>query len=225
MLPTSLLARSARNRHVEDSLNGAAYSKIKEQIIALKLPPAALIDEHQLAHELQIGLTPVRQALRRLAMENLVVILPRRGTMVADLNLSDLQKIFELRLELEGLAAQLAAQRATIAEVDELEQLLINTDGLIQAGDNHKLLELDRAVHGQIARCAHNEFLEQTLDWLYCHVLRLWNLALQRIGVLGEAMRDHQQIVAAIRAGESQRAAELMHAHVQHFQEAFKQTF
>ena len=93
------------------------YRQIKEKIITLRLPPASMIDEERLANQMNIGLTPVRQALRRLALENLVVILPRRGTMVADLNLADLQKIFELRVELETLAARLAAQRATPEQI------------------------------------------------------------------------------------------------------------
>src|SRR4051812_44007774 len=121
MLPTSMLAVSSRRRVEADSLNGIAYQAIKEKIIALELPPAALVDEAQLAAELGIGLTPVRQALRRLALENLVVILPRRGTLVADLNFSDLQKIFEIRSELEALAADLAAQRASRDQLIEME--------------------------------------------------------------------------------------------------------
>jgi len=224
MLPTSMLAVSSRRRVVADSLNGAAYYAIKEKIIALELPPASLVDEAKLADELAIGLTPVRQALRRLALENFVVILPRRGTLVADLNLSDLQKIFEMRLELEALAATLAAKRATPPQLAEMAHLLSETEVLIKAGDQRKLIELDRALHALIARCAHNEFLEQTLEWLYGHVLRLWNLSLHRMGVLPTAMAEHHTIFQALQRGDSQCAATLMSAHVQHFQAEFSKT-
>jgi DNA-binding GntR family transcriptional regulator len=225
MLPTSMLAVSSRRRVEADSLNGIAYQAIKEKIIALELPPAALVDEAQLAAELGIGLTPVRQALRRLALENLVVILPRRGTLVADLNFSDLQKIFEIRSELEALAADLAAQRATRDQLLEMENLLMGVEALIAANDNQPLIELDRALHALIARCAHNEFLEQTLDGLYGHVLRLWNLSLHQMNVLSAAMEEHRQILDALKAGNGERAALVMRAHVRHFQEEFRRTF
>ncbi len=202
-----------------------AYRKIKEKIIALELPPAALIDEAGLAAELQIGLTPVRQALRRLALENLVVILPRRGTIVADLNFSDLQKIFEMRIELEALAAQLAAQRATLEQLTEMENVLSPVELLIATGDNRKLIEIDRTLHALIARYAQNEFLAQTLDWLYGHVLRLWNLSLHRMDVLSAALDEHQQLLDALRQRNGERAANLMRAHIQHFQDEFRHTF
>jgi len=225
MLPTSILGATSRRRDEDDSLNTAAYRKIKDKIIALELPPASLIDEARLANELSIGLTPVRQALRRLALENLVVILPRRGTMVADLNFSDLQKIFEMRSELESLAAQLAAQRATPEQVSEMENLLREAENLIAAADNNRLIELDRTLHALIARATQNEFLEQTLDGLYCHVLRLWNLSLQRMNVLSDAMDEHRQLLEAIKAHNGERAAMLMRAHIRHFQETFERTF
>ena len=101
-------------------MNDLAYRAIKARIVALEMPPASVVDETALVDELGVGLTPVRQALRRLALENLVVILPRRGTLVADLNASDLSKIYEMRVELETLAARLAAERATQFKLNQL---------------------------------------------------------------------------------------------------------
>ena len=106
--PTSLLGAAGR-RTPDGSLGAEAYRRIRERIVSLELPPASLIDEQSLAAEIGLGLTPVRQALRRLAWENLVVIMPRRGTLVADVNPADLSALFEVRIELEGLAAELAA--------------------------------------------------------------------------------------------------------------------
>jgi len=91
--PTSLLGSSGR-RTADGSLGAEAYRGIRERIVSLELAPATLIDEQSLARELGLGLTPVRQALRRLAWENLVVILPRRGTLVADVNLADTNALF-----------------------------------------------------------------------------------------------------------------------------------
>lgn len=222
-----MLAVSFRNRVDIDSLNGLAYRQIKGKIIELALPPASVLDETALATELGIGLTPVRQALRRLAFENFVVILPRRGTLVADLNPSDLHKIFEMRVELETLAARLAAERATPEQITKLDQL--SAEAIDQERNNgnpletnHRLLQLDYQMHLLLSQAAHNEFLEETLEWLYGHVLRLWNTAIHRVTGLPDAMVEHRAIFEAVRDGNAQQAAELMHRHVQHFQQAFQ---
>jgi DNA-binding GntR family transcriptional regulator len=225
MMPTSILGASRRRRSDDDSLAGHAYRAIKEKIVSLTLPPAAVVDENALSAELAVGLTPVRQALRRLEQENLVVILPRRGTMVADLNFSDLQKIFEMRLELESLTARLAAQRASREALSAMTDLLATAPVLVAAGDNARLIELDRTFHALVARAAQNEFLEQTLDWLYCHVLRLWHLSIAQMAVIDAAIDELQAIDRAIRSGDEDCAAELMRTHVRHFQDEFSKTF
>lgn len=218
MIPTSILAASSQRRTQHTLLNDVAYARIKEKIIALELPPASLIDEGSLAQELDLGLTPVRQALRRLAMENLVLILPRRGTLVADLNLSDLHKIFEMRIELEALAAQRAAERITADQLHAMGALMTTSEPLLESNDKTQLLEVDHQLHALIAQAAHNEFLAETLDRLYSHIRRLWNLSLDRVTGLADGVREHDEILAAIRAGDGERAAALMRAHVQRFQ-------
>ena len=219
MLHTSMLAASTRRRDETDSRNGEAYQRIRDQIVSLDLAPASVIDERRLAEELGLGLTPVRFALRRLALENLVVILPRRGTLVADLNLADLNKIFEMRIELESLAARLAAERAAPEQLDALAALSAETRRAQECQDNRLLIELDRRLHRGLAEAAHNEFLLETLDWLYSHVLRLWHISLHRIAGLPQAMEEHCQVIDAVLAGDGERAAAIMRGQVQHFQQ------
>src|SRR3954468_3822167 len=127
--PTSARAARERRRAAPDSLGDIAYAGIRRRIVSLELPPGSAVNEAALATELGVGLAPVRSALRRLAWENLVVILPRRGTLVAELDAADLQEIFELRVELEGLAARLAAERAGPAERETLSALVERTRG------------------------------------------------------------------------------------------------
>lgn len=214
-----MLAASTKRRSKAESLSDLAYHRIKEKIISLELPPASLVDESTLVEELEVGLTPVRQALRRLSIENLVVILPRRGTIVADLNLSDLHKIFELRIEIETLAAKLAADRATQEQIATLDSLLKESKALIAKGDNTQLLNADREIHQLIAEAANNEFLAETAERLYCHVLRLWNLSIAEITGLAEGFQEHTDLVDAIRERDSERASAIMRNHVSHFQE------
>jgi DNA-binding GntR family transcriptional regulator len=220
-LPTSLL--SASGRTPDGSLGAEAYRGIRERIISLELAPATLIDEQSLAKELGIGLTPVRQALRRLAWENLVVILPRRGTLVADVNAADLSALFEVRIELEGLAAQLSAERATRRQLAALDDLMERTRAALAATEpnNRHLIELDREMHELLAQSAHNAVLAQSLETHYVHVLRLWNVAIERVGELPGAIEEHLGIAEAVTAHDGARARELMRTHVSHFQESY----
>lgn len=223
MVPATLLtaARQRRRSASHHSLSETAYSRLKEKIVTLELSPASLVSEAELMRELGVGRTPIREAFQRLATENLVIILPRRGILVADLNLADLQKIFEVRIELEAYAARLAAQRASPGEIAEMEALLENGDAIIQHGDHRQLIQLDHAAHRLIVHAAHNEFLEENLERLYNHVLRLWYVSLHKVSRLPEAIAEHRGLVAAIKAGEAGRAAELMRAHILGFQTEF----
>jgi DNA-binding GntR family transcriptional regulator len=221
MVTTSMLATSHSRRASATSQSGEAYRLIKERIVTLALPPATPIDEAALMAELGLGRTPIREALQRLALENLVVILPRRGTIVADLNMSDLQKIFEMRVELEVMAVRLAAERALPAHIAAMDQLLAGAEALLQGGDNYELIRLDHEAHRLIARAAQNEFLEETLDWLYTHVLRLWYVSLSRVRRLREAIEEHRAIADHLRRGDGEGAAALMRAHITEFQDQF----
>ena len=225
-VPTSMLAASARRGAGADSKGADAYRRLKAMIVSLELEPASFLDEDALAERLGVGVTPVRNALRRLAWENLVVILPRRGTIVADLNPADLAKIFEMRVELEGLAAGLAAERATPAEVAALDDLMERTAAALaqEPTDHRALIALDHEMHALLAAAAHNELLEQTLEWLYSHVLRLWNVSLHRVAALHGAIGEHAPIAEAVRRRDAAAARAGMQQHVRHFQEAFSET-
>jgi DNA-binding GntR family transcriptional regulator len=221
MITTSMLTTSHSRRANTNSQSGEAYRLIKEKIITLELPPAALLDEVKLIADLGLGRTPIREALQRLALENLVVILPRRGTIVADLNMSDLQKIFEIRVELEVYVVRLAARRASAAQIAAMEALFEDADALLREGDNYQLIRLDHQAHRLLAQAAHNEFLEETLERLYNHVLRLWYVSLHRVQRLREAIEEHREIIACVKAGDGERAAQIMRAHIAEFQEQF----
>src|SRR5262245_7295748 len=93
-----------------------AYLRLRDEIVTVRLRPGDPLDEKALSQRLELGLTPVRDALKRLTLERLAVIYPRRGTFVTDINISDERWLTEVRIEMEGLAAALAAERATDEE-------------------------------------------------------------------------------------------------------------
>ncbi len=219
--PTSARAARERRRTAPESLGDIAYAGIRQRITSLALPPGSAVNETALAAELGVGLAPVRSALRRLAWENLVVILPRRGTLVAELDVADLTEIFELRVELEGLSARLAGERADAGQRASLSALIERTRGALAEGDQQALIELDRELHAAIAEAAGNTLLAAQLDWLYGHVRRLWSVTLDRVSALRASVAEHEAVVDAIVRGDGAEAHDRMQAHVRRFQAAF----
>jgi DNA-binding GntR family transcriptional regulator len=199
------------------SLADQAYVAIRDLIVSLKLPPTALIDERRLMESLGIGRTPVREALRRLAQEQLVEVFPRRGMFVTGVDVRDLARISEVREALEPEAARLAAERATDSDRGELHALLD------EIGTDANLIDLDERVHRAVYRAAHNELMATTLGQYYVLALRIWMIALDRAQGLEEAVEAHRDLLRAIVGGEGERAAAVMRAHVRNFEQAMRQ--
>jgi DNA-binding GntR family transcriptional regulator len=197
------------------SLADKAYHEIRGLIVSLELAPGAVIDERELIGRLEIGRTPVREALRRLAHERLVEVYPRRGMFVTGVDVRELARLSEVREVLEPEAARLAAERATDADRDALAALLAELD----AGGS-ELMGLDERIHRAVYRAAHNDLLEATLEQYYVLALRIWTLALDRDHELEEAVEAHRALLEAIQAGDGDRAADTMRAHVQDFEQA-----
>jgi len=193
-----------------------AYLAIRGLIVSLELPPGAVIDERQLMERLGLGRTPVREALRRLAQEQLVEVFPRRGMFVTNVDVRDLARISEVRLALEPEAARLAAERATEEEREELSEL---GDRIKRGAD---LMGLDEQIHRAIYRAAHNDLLEKTLGEYYVLAHRIWMIALDRAQELEEAVEAHRDLIQAVAVGNGDRAAELMRAHVEDFETAMR---
>lgn len=193
-----------------------AYELVLEKITRLELPPGAAINEQKLAEELGMALTPVQEALKQLAHDHLVRITPRHGLYVADVNVPDLEQISELRLDLEALAARLAAQRATEDDLVVLEALRQDQVAADPA-DPRQLFDLDHKFHRAIAQAAGNKYLAQTLDHFYGMSLRLWYLVLPHLAFLPGAVSKHLDMVDAIRRRDADAAGRIMHEHVAEF--------
>src|SRR3979411_1393167 len=154
-----------------------AYLRIRERIISLGMPPGSVVNESRLREELKMGRTPIREALQRLARENLVRSVPHRGTFVTDVNITDLARITEVRVILEGHAARLAAERSGANDRDAISDLLERLDA-VELTNQRELMQLDQAIPRQIYRSARNSFLENTLDRYFNLSMRLWYLVL-----------------------------------------------
>jgi DNA-binding GntR family transcriptional regulator len=198
-----------------------AYEMIRERITTLEMAPGSVINEQQLAEEMNMASVPVREALKLLAHDSLVVITPRHGLYVAGLNVPDLEQLSEMRLALESLSARLAAQRATEDDIVVLEALRLEQaripaeDGT--AGSSRKLFDVDHRFHQAIARASHNKYLADGLERLFGLSQRLWYLALPQLGFLPSAVEKHLDLVDAIKAQDAGQAERIMRSHVQEF--------
>ncbi|MFL5952657.1 MAG: GntR family transcriptional regulator [Gaiellaceae bacterium] len=203
------------------SLAAQAYYALRELIVSLELAPGAAITEPELTARLGIGRTPVREALRRLALERLVEVYPRRGMFVTTVDVRDLARLCEVRAVLEPEAARLAAERATRTDLDEIDAVMEELADKPRR-DDRSLIHLDERIHRTIYRTTHNQLLEETLEWYYTHALRIWMLALERTQALPAAVGEHYALLDAVARGKGEHAARLMRAHVEHFEEAMR---
>jgi DNA-binding GntR family transcriptional regulator len=205
----------------DQSLADRAYYAIREWIVTLDLAPGSVVNERELMGRLGLGRTPVREALRDLAREQLVDVFPRRGMFVSGVVVGDIAGLSEVRLVLETEAARLAAERRNETDLEETAALLDELARLSGAHGERRLIDLDERIHRHVARCAHNPFLEATLEQYYVLALRIWFLALERVA-LGAAIGEHHAILEAIRDGDADRAADVMQAHVVSFERAIR---
>ena len=198
-----------------------AYLQIKEKIITVQMPPGSVIQEARLIQELGLGRTPIREALKQLESENLVVVAPRRGMFVSDVAITDLQQIYEVRVELESLCARLAAQRITPEQLSELKSLLAECRRSDQ-DDKELVLSLDRRFHQLMAESAGNKFLRGEVEKFYNLSLRVWYLAINSIQSQDVDVDAHFEIAHAIETGDCDRSERRTREHIQHFHNMIK---
>jgi DNA-binding GntR family transcriptional regulator len=203
-------------------LSDQAYEAIRDKIVSLEIAPGAPIEEEQLAAELGVGRTPVREAIKRLAFRKLVVVYPRSGSYAADLDLADLEAICDMRERLEGLAAERAATEARYEERQELQALLEDINACREPA---KLLDLDVLVHRSIHRMAHNPYLLDTLTQSLDLSLRMWNLARERLPDLDHHVHGQTEVLQAILDRNGVRARKLAEAHVREFEDDIRKMF
>lgn len=195
-----------------------AYADLRDRLVTLQIPPGAPIDEDVLGGELGIGRTPVREAIKRLALENLVTVFPRRGTFASEINITDLAAISDVRIVLEAHAAYRAAQRITPAQQVELQELLGELERSRGSDDTATLMELDTRVHRFVHRCAGNPYLEESLGRYFNLSLRIWYLVLDRLPHMFTRVHEHADLLRAIAAGDAEGARSIVAEHIETFE-------
>jgi DNA-binding GntR family transcriptional regulator len=195
-----------------------AYAELRDRIVTLAIPPGAPINEDALGRDLEMGRTPVREAIKRLALERLVTVFPRRGTFASEINITDLAAISDVRVQLEGHAARRAAERLTPLQREELDAMIAAIDEGERSGDPDRLMRLDASIHRFVYACAANAYLQETLERYLNLSLRIWYLVLDRLPHLFDRVHEHRQLLLAIREGDADRAARIAAEHVATFE-------
>ena len=195
-----------------------AYEVIRERLVMLDIRPGEPINDDRLSAELGLGRTPVREAVKRLERDRLVVAYPRRGTFATAVDLTDLADISEIRKQLEPTAAARAARTASTDMRARLGVLAESIAAIDDGDDPREVLRRDVYVHREIYRASGNPHLEQILITLDGHATRIWCLFLDRLPDVASHVREHIALLEAIVAGDEAAAADLTLAHVTGFE-------
>jgi DNA-binding GntR family transcriptional regulator len=195
-----------------------AYVELRDRIVTLRLAPGTVLREDELMREMGIGRTPLREAVKRLALENLVAVQPRRGTFVTAVEASDILNITEVRAELEGYAAELAALRMNGEARAAAEALLDEIEEVTQPHEQEWLMRFDERIHHFVWEASGNPYLIETLERYFTHSLRIWYLVLDRVPGLGHAVHDQMHLLEALLERDGSRARTIMREHVLAFQ-------
>ena len=175
------------------------------------LKPGERLMEIQLAEELGVSRTPVREAIRKLELEGYVIMMPRRGTYVANLSIRDVNEVFEIRTSLDSLASGLAAERITDEELERLQRLLVMIGEYIEENNMEKIVETDTEFHDILYQASRNTRLVGIIFNLREQLTRFRSTSMAYPGRLKETLEEHRHLVEAIAQGdalEAQRAAE-----------------
>ncbi|HEY5843817.1 MAG TPA: GntR family transcriptional regulator [Mycobacterium sp.] len=201
---------------------GRVYEIVCERLVMLDIRPGEPINDDHLAAELGVGRTPVREALKRLERDRLVIAYPRRGTFATVVDLTDLADISEIRKQLEPIAAARAARTGTTEARARLTALAAGIARIDDSDDPRQVLRHDVRVHREIYRASGNPHLEEILVRLDAHATRIWCLFLDRLPDVAGHVREHVALMDAIVAGDEAAAAELTLAHVVGFEKAIR---
>ena len=190
------------------SLTEQAYRALEELITTLALPPGTVLGEQSLAQRLQIGRTPIREALQRLSRDGLVVVLPRRGILVSDINIGTHLRLIETRRVLEQLIARLAAERATADDRTRFTLIAGLMRTAAESADDIAFMRLDREFNELIGQTARNEYALRALNSMSALSRRFWYQNYQQASDLALTANLHADVCEAVARRDPKMAAE-----------------
>ena len=197
-------------------LHDEATERIRDLIVEGRLAAGEWINEAELCEQLQISRTPLREAIKVLATEGLVELVPRRGARVAQLSLRELTDLFEALAGVEGLAAELAAERISATDLEKLHELQASIERSHKARNRLAYFHENHELHVAIVRCSGNSAIVDIHARLIARVRRARYQAILSEARWSASVEEHAQILATLAGRDARRASELMRQHVAH---------
>lgn len=199
---------------VNRSLREMAVSTLRRGILSGALKPGERLVETAIAEQIGVSRAPVREALRQLEMEGLVVSEPHRGTFVVELSCVDLWEIYTLRAAVEGLAARLVTQRAHAGTMSRLKQVVTEMEQASGEDDRARLAALDMSFHEMLCRAAgHSRLLDVWLSMID-QIRTLIDPTNELILPAEEVVSFHTEVLDHIENGRARRAGEALRRHI-----------
>lgn len=189
-------------------LTDLAYEKIEEAIVTLVIPPGAAISEQDLVDMTGIGRTPIREAIQRLAREHLVVVVPQRGLLVAEVDVGKQLKLLETRREIERLVCRSAARKASAEERQRFAKLAEEFERSSSRNDSVAFIRADREFNELCLGAARNEFAEGAMRMLHGLSRRFWYLHYKQSPDMPEMAKLHADVARAISMADIAGAGE-----------------
>ena len=190
-----------------ESMTDRAYDRLEELIVTLQLAPGAVLSENALATELGFGRTPIREALQRLAREGLVVILPRKGILVSEINPRNQLLVLEVRRELERLIARTGALRRTEEERLQFLEIADEMEKASRNNDDIAFMRYDQALNLLEVKAAHNEYAQRAMAQTHGLSRRFWYMHYKEAADLPLCAKLHADLARSIAEGNSDAAA------------------
>lgn len=196
-------------------LREIVFETLRGAILDGTLKPGERLMEVQLAEDMGVSRTPVREAIRKLELEGLVLMIPRKGAYVSGLSSKDIADVFEVRASLEALAAGLAAERIGEEELEALKRFMVEVTVNAEAGDLEKVIQSDTDFHEQIYRASRNNRLVQIINNLRDQIQRFRSASLAHPGRIEETLQEHKLLLEAIAERDIVTARRLAQEHIE----------
>ncbi|MCR4436497.1 MAG: GntR family transcriptional regulator [Clostridiales bacterium] len=201
-------------------LREVIFNTLRDAIIVGELKPGERLMEVKLAEKMGVSRTPVREAIRKLELEGLVDILPRKGAHVADLSIKDIVDVLEIRASLDSLATSLAAEKITDEELKELKHINAQFAGFVEKDNLQGSIKKDVEFHDIIYRASRNEKLLQIISNLREQVHRFRVIYLKDFGNNRELIKEHEEIYESLLNKDPQKALQTAHTHIKNQEKA-----
>ncbi|SFM72833.1 GntR family transcriptional regulator [Shimia aestuarii] len=210
----------AKSQNSKETTQDAIYRRIRQSLLTGQASPGEALSIRRLVEKFEVSATPVRDALSRLEAEFVLVRGPNRVLMIPNLSVGELKDIHRLRAAIEGLSAELAADRATSDEIKEVSDLCDTMDAALAKGDADTYLTLNWAFHRSIYKAAHSDVALHIIEnlWLrsgpYLRLPVLIDAAEQPSQSRQRSMQFHRACLAALQAGDADAARDAIQSDI-----------